>query len=92
MSNPALASEQRKELVGHLMAARRAVGAAKRVGDKEAEAAARGEVDRTKTALGERGPPWWTDGAPDLNRATVKSTDYAEWYECLGGPVDPDRI
>jgi hypothetical protein len=42
-----------------LMSARRAVGAALRAGDAEAEARARARVHRTKTALGERGTPWW---------------------------------
>lgn len=32
-----------------------------------------------KAKLGERGPAWWTDGAPDLNRHLVKNTGYAEW-------------
>jgi hypothetical protein len=41
------------------MSARRAVGAALRTGDAEAERAARARVHRTKTALGERGTPWW---------------------------------
>ncbi len=42
-----------------LMSARRAVGAAMRSGDESAERAARDRVHRTKTALGERGTPWW---------------------------------
>jgi hypothetical protein len=29
---------------------------------------ARNSVDTVKTALGERGPVWWGDGAPDYNR------------------------
>jgi hypothetical protein len=31
-------------------------------------------------ALGERGPVWWADGTPDLNRKLVKNTAYAAWY------------
>lgn len=42
-----------------LMSARRAVGAALRAGDREAERAARSRVQSAKTALGERGAPWW---------------------------------
>ncbi len=42
-----------------LMSARRAVGAAMRLGDPEAERAARDRVHRAKVALGERGTPWW---------------------------------
>ena len=31
-------------------------------------------------ALVERGPVWWDDGAPDLNRHMAKNTPYAEWF------------
>jgi hypothetical protein len=40
-------------------------------------------VDAAKRALGERGPVWWTDGAPDLNRRMAKGTPYAEWFAGL---------
>jgi hypothetical protein len=33
-----------------------------------------------KRALGERGPVWWTDGAPDWNRRLAKNTPYADWW------------
>lgn len=79
-ANPHLASEHRAVLVGQLMDARRAVGKAKRAGDKHAEGAARALVDAAKTRLGERGPVWWSDGAPDQNRRMAKNTGYAAWY------------
>ena len=41
------------------MSARRAVKAALADGDAEAERAARARVHAAKTALGERGTPWW---------------------------------
>jgi hypothetical protein len=44
-------------------------------------ALARKAVDEAKTALGERGPVWWTDGTPDLNRHKVKDSPYVEWYQ-----------
>jgi len=56
------------------------VQTALRSGDATALAAARKAVDVAKIALGERGPVWWTDGAPDLNRHKVKDSPYAEWY------------
>lgn len=65
------------------MAARRAVGTAKRVGDVSAEDTAHGEVDRAKQALGERGPVWWDDGAPDLNRHMARNTPYAAWFATI---------
>ena len=58
-TDPSIPEERRQELVDELMAARRAVGAAKRSGDPEAEAAARSRVHAAKVALGERGPKWW---------------------------------
>jgi len=77
MSNPALPAEVRDMLVKALMDARRAVGAALRTGDAAAERRARSAVNDAKIALGERGPVWWSDGAPDLNRHLLKNTPYA---------------
>lgn len=82
-SNPALAPERRQELVDQLMHARRQVGVAKKAGDSVAERAARAAVDVAKRGLGERGPVWWTDGAPDMNRKMVANTPYADWYAAL---------
>ena len=58
-TDPTLPEARRQELVDELMAARRAVGAAKRAGDEAAEKAARSRVHAAKVALGERGPKWW---------------------------------
>lgn len=60
------------------MAARRAVGDARRAGDVTTEKAARACVHAAKVALGERGLAWWDDGAPDYNRHLLKNTPYAE--------------
>lgn len=65
------------------MAARRAVGVALGAGDADALRDARGNVDRAKRALGERGPVWWQDDAPDLNRHMVANTPYADWIAGL---------
>lgn len=62
------------------MAARRAAGLARRGGDAAGLAVARLDVDAAKRALGERGPVWWTDGAPDFNRRMARNTPYAAWY------------
>lgn len=83
LSNPALAPEAREALVAELMAARRDVGVQGRAGNQQAVREARARVDRAKRALGERGPVWWSDGAPDLNRKLVKNTPYAVWFEGL---------
>lgn len=65
------------------MDARRQAGSAKRAGDADGERRARAAVDAAKRALGERGPVWWTDGAPDYKRRMVANTPYAEWYAAL---------
>lgn len=77
-SDPSLGEEKRQRWVDALMDARRAVAAAKRNGDAEAEKAARAKVHEAKIALGERGPVWWDDGAPDYTRKLLKNTPYAD--------------
>ncbi|WP_103173586.1 hypothetical protein [Paracoccus sp. SY] len=86
-ANPHLDDADRARLVRQLMAARRAVGAALASGDAGAERAARDQVNQAKIGLGERGPVWWDDGAPDLNRRMAKNTVYAEWF---GGLTQPN--
>jgi len=80
LANPKLSDVDRERYVSTLMTARRAIAAAKRAGDATGEEAAHAVVDRAKRALGERGPVWWTDGAPDYNRKMVRNTPYADWY------------
>jgi hypothetical protein len=80
MANPALAAQERDALVHALMDARRNIAAAKRSDDAAAEMVARHRVDDAKRALGERGPVWWHDGAPDYNRHMVRTSPYARWF------------
>jgi hypothetical protein len=82
-TNPALDAEKRTRLTVALMDARRAVGAAIKRGDEAASKAARAAVNDAKIALGERGPVWWTDGAPDLNRHMARTTPYADWWRSV---------
>lgn len=82
-ANPTLDEDVRRDLVADLMRARRAVGVAKRQGDAKAEGDAHDAVDAVKRALGERGPVWWDDGAPDLNRHMARTGPYAEWFAGL---------
>ncbi|UZK67804.1 hypothetical protein [Sphingomonas sp. M1-B02] len=84
LANPALDPDERDRLVHQLMDARRAVAKAKRAKDSAEESEAHSAVDEAKRALGERGPVWWTDGAPDLNRHMVANTTYAVWFEMIG--------
>jgi len=76
-TNPHLAPVERERLTRDLMAARRAVHSASLAEDPAALRRARAQVQAAKVALGERGPVWWTDGAPDLNRRLVRNTPYA---------------
>ncbi len=85
-SNPHLAEAERAALVAELMDGRRSVRDAK--AGRGDMAAARAKVDAAKRGLGERGPVWWEDGAPDLNRHLAKNTPYAGWYDAL--PPDGD--
>jgi hypothetical protein len=71
----------RDRWVGELMSARRAVREALRSGEGLADA--RSRVDAAKVALGERGPVWWADGAPDYNRRMARNTPYADWFAAL---------
>ena len=84
LSDPTLDPADRERLVRELMAARRAVREAR--GEPEATQAARTQVHAAKVALGERGPAWWSDGAPDYNRHMVMNTPYADWYATLPDP------
>lgn len=81
LSNPALSEAYRQTLVDALMTARRGVAAARRAKDEVAEDHAHAAVDQIKQDLGERGPVWWSDGAPDLNRHMVRNTSYAQWFD-----------
>jgi hypothetical protein len=83
LANPDLSSAVRSSLVSELMEARRAVRSAKLSGDHAAQAAAHHAIDVAKRKLGERGPVWWADGSPDLNRHMVQNTPYALWYAAL---------
>lgn len=81
-TNPFLLEEERKYWVAKLMDARRAVRSSVSCGEMMARA--RADVDEAKRALGERGPVWWSDGAPDLNRRLLKNTCYRDWWLLRG--------
>ena len=89
-SDPFLPEERRQALVHDLMDARRDVGAALKADDPAALADARARVEVAKVALGERGPVWWGDGAPDQNRRMARNTAYAEWYAALSSTDGAD--
>lgn len=82
-SNPSIDEQTRGRLVSELMSARRSIKDAKASDNPDLLKEARARVQKAKVALGERGPIWWNDGSPDLNRHLAKNTVYAEWYETL---------
>lgn len=84
-ARPDLTEADRTRLVSELMQARRAVKSARAAEDAQALAAARAAVDAAKQGLGERGPVWWTDGTPDLNRHMARNSPYAAWFAGLTG-------
>jgi len=79
-TNPALDDSTRRAAIKALMQARRGVGVAATDDDTQA---ARDKVDAAKRALGERGPVWWDDGAPDESGKHPKNTSYADWWAGL---------
>jgi hypothetical protein len=88
-TDPSLPEQRRAELVHELMEARRAKKTALAADDAAAREAARARVDAAKTALGERGPVWWDDDAPDETRRMAENTRYAEWF-AEASPSAPD--
>ena len=74
-TNPHVPASLRTELVAELMAARRAVKHAK--GDEGATASARERVGDAKTALGERGEPWWEPATDEGVRTHIRAAIHA---------------
>ena len=80
-TDPMLPEPVASALRHELMAARRAVGAARRAADPDAERRARDRVQRAKVGLGERGTPWWEQSAEERQ---------ARWEAALdAGPAPP---
>ncbi|MEU6315648.1 hypothetical protein [Streptomyces sp. NPDC047014] len=82
-TDPDVPEEAGARLRVHLMAARRAVGAARRAEDPRAERAARDRVQTAKVALGERGTPWWEQSAEE------RRARWSEGLAALDAPADP---
>ncbi|WP_375464071.1 hypothetical protein [uncultured Methylobacterium sp.] len=95
-TDPTLSEEARRDGIHALMDARRAVRAAKRAtdaGTPDRLAAARRAVQAAKEALGERGPVWWRDGAPDETRTLARNSSYAAWFAGIAPAAgDPESI
>ena len=68
-TNPALDDSTRRQAVKKLMQARMA---------KDSKG-----VLAAKTTLGEAGPVWWEDDAPDYSGQHPSETPYKEWWNSL---------
>lgn len=79
-TDPRLTEEQKRVHIKALMKARRAVRSAQQQGDDDALCQARQSVQEAKEALGERGPVWWEDGAPDEGGLAPHNSSYAQWW------------
>ncbi|SEM81849.1 hypothetical protein SAMN04488003_10535 [Loktanella fryxellensis] len=86
-TDPGLDEAARQQAVNALMQARRAVGQATTQAETRT---ARDAVDTAKRRLGERGPVWWDDAAPDQGGRHPKNTSYAAWWAALD-PAVQDR-
>ncbi|SFP72072.1 hypothetical protein [Tranquillimonas alkanivorans] len=79
-TDPRLPEPERRAAVKALMQARLAVRDAP---DDAALSDARAAVDTAKRRLGERGPVWWDDGAPDEGGRAPWTSSYANWWSGL---------
>ena len=82
-TRPDLSAERATALRKDLGKARSDVRRAKLAGDDDLMRDARRRVQAAKVELGERGPVWWDDGAPDHNRRKAKNTPYGKWWADL---------
>lgn len=83
-TDPSIPPKLRQELVDELMSARRAV--------KSHEESARARVSDAKTALGERGYPWWEE--PDTTEldARITATIHALLRKRSGSSICPSDV
>ncbi|AYF32517.1 hypothetical protein ACSTAY_05085 [Vreelandella alkaliphila] len=79
-TDPRLSDDEKRTHIKALMKARRAVRNAQQQNDEIALRQAREAVQSAKELLGERGPVWWQDGAPDEGGLAPHNSSYAEWW------------
>ena len=91
-TDPRIPDALRQELVDALMDARRAVAAARRDADPDAEAEARRRVQRAKVALGERGSPWWDRGDGEVDAERAEATVLALLDHRQRGSICPSDV
>ncbi len=72
MTNPALSDSTRRAAIKSMMKARMDL---RRAGSEAERNEARERIDAAKKTLGETGPVWWTDDAPDVSGAHPADTN-----------------
>lgn len=80
-TDPRLSEDEKRTHIKALMKARRAVRTAQQQDDADALREARDAVQVAKEALGERGPVWWDDDAPDEGGLAPHNSSYAQWWK-----------
>ena len=78
-SNPGLTPDQRAALVARLRDAEQRIQT--NTDNYLAVREAKTIAARTLVELGERGPVWWRDGAPDLHGQPIKQSPYGKWWD-----------
>ncbi|MCQ0093360.1 hypothetical protein [Roseovarius sp. M141] len=84
-TDPSLNPTTRRAGIKALMQARRAALQVDSDPAASASAGAIAAVDAAKRMLGERGPVWWPDDAPDQSGMEPASSSYAGWWAALDG-------
>jgi uncharacterized protein len=74
-ADPDIPEEAASVLRRELMSARRAVKAAMKANEADAERTARDRVQRVKVALGERGTPWWEQTSAERRKRWADVAD-----------------
>ena len=86
-TNPCLSDIERRAAIKLLMQAR--LGMRKASSELEVMKA-KADVDAAKQRLGETGPVWWSDGAPDESGRHPLESSYAAWWAELSDEDKPD--
>lgn len=79
-TDPHLTDTERRAAIKAMMQARRDIAGAQTDAD---ELDARARINAAKTRLGEAGPVWWDDGAPDESGLAPANSSYTNWWAGL---------
>ena len=79
-TDPRLSDSERRAAIKSMMQARRD----ERLAETDEDAhAAHARIEAAKQQLGETGPVWWRDGAPDESGRAPQNSSYADWWAAL---------